>query len=193
MTAASQDPQVGVERRACARHLLGHPLTCAEDDPDVFRLIRHHETELDRWFTQRLGYRLHVDSDTARLFKSGTVPDHRPLRTHTGRPFTQLEYVVFALVLATTAAGPSVISLRDLVEDIRSAAVEAGVTLTGDVTERRAVVSVLRWMIAHGLAIEMHENVDVYAADETADAVLRIRPERISLIPLPALIGRAHV
>lgn len=184
-----QDPQAGIERRAGARHLLGRPLTCAETDPEIFRLIRRHETELDRWFTQRLGYRLHVDADTARLFKSGTVPAERPLRTASERPFTQLEYVVLALALAATAAGPAVVSLRDLVEGIRLAGAEAEISLTGDATERRAIVVVLRWMIDHGLAEEMHESVDVYASDEEADAVLRIRPERISLVPLPALVG----
>jgi hypothetical protein len=143
----SGDPQAAVDRRVAARHLVQRPLTCAEHDPDVFRLIRRHEAELDRWFTQRLGYRLHVDADTARLFKSGVVVDHRPLRTGSGRGLHQLEYVLLALVLASTAAGPAIISLRDLVDDVRSAAAEAGIALTGDAGERRALVAVLRWMI----------------------------------------------
>lgn len=186
---AEHDPQVGIERRLAARHLLMSPLTCEEHDPDLFRLIRRHEVDLDRWFTQRLGYRLHVDSDTARLFKMGGVPDRRPLRTHTDRPFTRLEYVILALVLGTTVAGPSIVSLRDLVDGIRSAGAEAEIRLAGDATERRAIVSVLRWMIEHGLAMEMHERIEAYAADEDADAVLRIRPDRITLLPLPALVG----
>ena len=186
---AEHDPQVGIERRLAARHLLMSPLTCEEHDPDVFRLIRRHETDLDRWFTQRLGYRLHVDSDTARLFKTGMVPDRRPLHTHNGRPFTRLEYMILALVLGTTVAGPSVVSLRDLVDGIRSSAAEAEIRLAGDATERRAIVSVLRWMIGRGLATEMHERVESYASDENADAVLQIRPDRITLLPLPALVG----
>ena len=178
----------------CARHLLQNPLTCKEHDPDLFRLIRRHEADLDRWFTQRLGYRLHVDADTARLFKDGFVPEHRPLITRTGRIFHQLEYALLALVLATTAAGPAIISLRDLVEQVRSAAVEAGITLDESATTRRALVSVLQWMIARGLATELHAGVDAYAGDESADAVLKIRPDRIALLPLPALAGaaRAH-
>ena len=33
----SANPQAAIELRGAARHLLQHPLTCAEYDPDVFR------------------------------------------------------------------------------------------------------------------------------------------------------------
>jgi uncharacterized protein (TIGR02678 family) len=183
------DPQADIERRVAARHLLMQPLTCDEDDPSAFRLVRRHEAELSRWFTQRLGYRLHLDADTARLFKTGANITRRPLRTGTGRPLTQLEYTLLALALAANAAGPSVISLRDLVDEIRSAAAEAEIDLAGDATERRALVTALRWMIDHGLADEMHEHVDAYATDDEADAVLRVRPDRIALMLVPTTAG----
>src|SRR5690606_2779494 len=109
MTPTGNDPQAAIELRIAARRLLRRPLTCREHDPDVFALIRRHETQLDRWFTQRLGYRLHVDGDTARLFKSGYVPAGRPLQATTERDFTRLEYVILGLVLATTVAGPEVV------------------------------------------------------------------------------------
>lgn len=186
---ADTNPHAANERRAAARHLLLRPLTCSEQHPDEFRLIRRHEAELDRWFTQRLGYRLHIDADTARLFKTGAPPARRPLRTATGRNLTQLEHTLLALVLAATAAGPSVISLRDLVVEVRSAAAEAAVILTGDSTERRALVAVLRWMIDLGLSTELHDHVDAYASDETTDAVLRMRPDRIALLLIPGVAG----
>ncbi|MFU8814485.1 MAG: DUF2398 family protein, partial [Pseudomonadales bacterium] len=186
---AEQQPQTLVELRACARHLVQRPLTCKEHDPDAFRLIRRHEIELDRWFTQRLGYRLHIGADTARLYKTGALPERRPLRTATGRPFQSLEYVLLSLVLAATAAGPAVISLRDLVEQVRSAAVEAEITLGDGHATRRALVNALQWMIALGLAREMYANVDAYAGDERADAVIEVRPDRIALLALPALAG----
>ncbi|MDA8045665.1 MAG: TIGR02678 family protein [Actinomycetota bacterium] len=191
MTAgpSSGDPHWGAERRSAARHLIANPLTCAEHDEETFRLIRRHEVDLDRWFTQRLGYRLHVASDTARLWKSGYVPPSRPLRTSAGRPLHQLEYILLILALASTVAGPAVISLRDLIDLIRSAAAEIDLTLSGDATERRALVTALRWMIDHGLAGELHARVESYATDEDADAVLRIRPDRITLLPLPVLAG----
>lgn len=185
----SEDPQVGVALTAAARHLVASPLFCEEHDPDTFRLVRRHEAELDRWFTQRLGWRLHVGSDTARLWKSGYVPERRPLRSSAGRPLTGLELTLLVLVLACTSAGPAVISLGDLVELVRSAAAECDVHLAGDGTERRALVTALRWMIDHGLAAELHDHVDAFVADETADAVLRIRPDRIALLPTAAIAG----
>lgn len=185
----ASDPQAPAERRLAARHLVQNPLTAKEHDPDTFRLIRRHEADLDRWFTQRLGYRLHVDADSARLFKTGVVPENRPLRTaSTGRPFHQREYVLLALVLASTAAGPAVISLRDLVDKVRSAAAEADLDLSDTATERRALVTVVQWMIARGLATELHARVEGFATDETVDAVLKVRPDRIALLPLPALV-----
>jgi uncharacterized protein (TIGR02678 family) len=183
----TSDPQAPVERRVAARHLLVHPLTCREHHPDVFRLIRRHEVDLDRWFTQRLGYRLHLSADTARLFKSSVVPEHRPLRTRSGRPLHHLEYVLLTLVVASTVAGPTVISLRDLIDLVRSAAAEVDIALASDGTERRALVAALHWMIDHGLATELHAHVEAYASDVLADAVLKMRPDRIALLALPVL------
>jgi uncharacterized protein (TIGR02678 family) len=182
-------PQTALELQLCARHLVQQPLTCKEHDAEIFRMVRRYEGELDRWFTQRLGYRLHVNADTARLFKEGFVPQRRPLLTGTLRPFHQLEYVLLALVLGATVAGPDVVSLRDLIERVRSAAIEAGIALEDSPTMRRALVSVLQWMIRGGLATELHERVEAYAGDESADAVLKIRADRIALLPLPALAG----
>jgi len=187
----SEDPQAGVERRMAARHLLAHPLTCKEHDPEIFRMIRRYEAELDRWFTQRLGYRLHLTADTARLFKATAVPDDRPLRTASGRPFHHLEYVLLLLVVASTVSGPAVISLKDLLEQVQVAAAETDVHLAGDATERRALVTSLRWLIDNGLAVEVHERVDAYADNVEADAVLRMRPDRLAMLAAPALAGAA--
>jgi uncharacterized protein (TIGR02678 family) len=85
-------------------------------------------------------------------------------------------------------AGPAVISLRDRVDQVRTAAADAGVDLAGDATQRRALVAVLRWMVDQGLAVELHDRVDAYGDDAEADAVLRMRPDRIALLPLPAMV-----
>lgn len=183
------NPQGEVEQRAAARHLLQHPLVCAEQEPDMFRLIRRHEHELDRWFTQRLGYRLQLNTDTARLHKSGYVPSNRPLRTLNGRAFHQLEYTMLALVLGCVVAGPAVISLRHLVDAVRSAAAEAGIALANDAVERRALVNALTWMIAAGMASELYEHVSAYAEDAESDAVIRVRPERVTMATSAALLG----
>ena len=189
VAATPADPGLALDLRDAARRLVTDPLVLAESDPDMFLTIRRHEQKLDRWFTQRFGYRLQVTADTARLFKTTVVATRRPLRTATSqsRPFSGREYTMLALALAAVAAGPSVISLRDLIDEIRSAAIDAEVALTEESADRRALVTALRWMIRHGLAGEMHDRIDRYATDRAADAVLRIRPDRIALLPLPAL------
>ena len=188
-TAGEPGPEIALDLRAAARHLVEHPLVAAEKDPETFRLVRKHEPQLDRWFTQRFGYRLQVGADTARLFKSSTVATRRPLRTATvdRRPFRQREYTMLALALAAVTAGPDVISLRDLIEEIRSAAADAGVSLSDELSDRRALVTALRWMIDCGAATEMHDHIDSYASDGSADAVLRVRPDRVALLALPSL------
>ena len=134
-----------------------------------------------------------MGADTARLFKSTVVARRRPLRTATAtpRPFSQREYTMLALALAAVAAGPDVISLRDLIEEIRDAAAEAGVALSEERSDRRALVTALRWMIACGAAAEVHDRIDTYASDGTADAVLRVRPDRVAMLALP-LLARAE-
>lgn len=187
--AAEPRPEIALDLRAAARHLVEHPLTAAEQDPEMFRLIRRHEVQLDRWFTQRFGYRLQVGADTARLFKSSVVATRRALRTAavSNRPLSQREYTMLALTLAAVSSGPDVISLRDLIEDIRSAAAESGVTLSEEPSDRRSLVNALRWMISRGAAFEMHAQIDTYASDGSADAVLRVRPDRVALLALPVL------
>ena len=152
-------------------------------------VIRRHAEALDRWFTQRLGYRLVVNADTARLSKSGHVPADRPLRTHTGRAFTGREHVALALVLAATAAGPDRISLRDLVLQVRSAAADAEITLDGGSAERRALVTALRWLVERGVVRELDRSVAGYEIDRDADALLEIRNDRLTMLHTPALVG----
>ena len=180
----SGDPHADLEAQAVARSLLQRPLICAEHDPEQFRLVRRHAATLDRWFTQRFGDRVHVDADTARLYKSVAPPADRPLRTSAGRALRQIEYVMLALSMGAVASGPDVISLRDLVASVRSAAADAGVDLSGDAGERRALVTALQWMIANGLLFELHDRVERYSTDGDADAVLRVRADRIALVPL---------
>ena len=189
MNPSSDTDRLAADLREAARCLAVRPLIAAEHLPEEFALIRRHHQQLDQWFTQRFGYRLQVTADTARLLKSTASVRRRPLRTATAqrRPFSVPEYVMLALALAAVVSGPSLISLRDLVAELRGAAAEAGVELGSEPSDRRALVTALRWMIAHGLATELHERIDEYAHDAEADAVLAIRPDRVAMVPLPIL------
>lgn len=189
MSATSNVDLRAGELREAARCLVAQPLVAAEQHDEEFVLIRRHRQQLDQWFTQRFGYRLQVTADTARLFKTTAIVRNRPLWTATvqPRPFGISEYLMLALVLAAVVSGPNVISLRDLIEEVRGAAAEAGVEVGIEPSDRRALVTALRWMIAHGLATELHERIDEYAHDAEADAVLAIRPDRVAMLPLPVL------
>jgi uncharacterized protein (TIGR02678 family) len=111
------------------------------------------------------------------------------MHTHTDRPFTAREYVLLALLLAATAAGPDRTSLRDLVLQVRSAAADAGITLDGATSERRALVTALRWLVEHGVVRELDRSVAGYETDAEADALLEVRNDRMALLPAPALVG----
>lgn len=182
-----------LDARDAARFLVCKPLVLAEREPEMFAMIRRHEDQLDRWFTQRFGYRLQVEADTARLFKTSVVARRRPLRATTGdgRPFSHREYVVLALLLSAVVAGPNVISLRDLILELRSAATDADVPFGEEHSDRRAFVTVVRWLIEQGAITELHDRVDRYASDDDADAVLQVRPDRVSILALPNLAAAA--
>ncbi|WP_419931220.1 TIGR02678 family protein [Candidatus Poriferisodalis sp.] len=183
------------ELREAAGFLAVHPLIAAERHPEEFGLVRRHHQQLDQWFTQRFGYRLEISADTARLYKTTVVPSRRPLRTAgtQPRPFRVAEYRALALVLAAVVSGPNVVSLRDLVDSMRAAAADAGIEFSVESADRRALVTALRWMIVHGLAIELHHGVDAYREDQDADAVLEIRPDRVAALPLNTLAGAESV
>lgn len=191
MTAPRADPQRDGELVAATRALLTRPWRTVEADSDVVALVRRHADALDAWFTQELGYRLVVTADTARLVKVGHVPADRPLRTvsATPRAFTPAEYTALALVLAATASGPDRTSLRDLVNAVHSAAAEAGVATDTDTASRRALVTALRWLIAHGMVREIDRGVGLYEHDPDADALLEIRNDRMALLPTGAVAG----
>ncbi len=188
MTAAA-------ELRETARYLIRHPLVLAEDSPDMFTLIRRHAQELDQKFSRQFGYRLRVKSDAARLDKT-TIVARRPFITETSnkRPFKPREYVMLALALAALVAGQRIISLKDLINGMRSAAVEADVRQIEDsLTDRRAVVTALRWLIKHGIVEEVDKNVEQYAGDPLADAILAIHHDRANLLTLPVVASAETV
>lgn len=195
MSQGTASDRLAAEMQDAARCVVMHPLVAAEQQPAEFALIRRHQQRLGQWFTQRFGYRLHVTADTARLYKTTTVLRRRPLRTagKTPRPFRLAEYRALALILAAVVSGPSVISLRDLVAAVRAAAVEADVEFGQESPDRRALVTALRWMIAHGLAVEIAERVEALREDEDADALLEMRPDRIAMLPMPTLVRSQSV
>ncbi|HEY3683679.1 MAG TPA: TIGR02678 family protein [Streptosporangiaceae bacterium] len=165
--------------RRCVRALLRRPLLVAGGPgDDLLPLARRYRIRLQTFFSAYLGYRLVVDSRFARLYKTGPGDDPtRGVSQPGGAPFTPRAYSYLALTLAVlTGAGPQLL-LSGLVADVRAAAVEAGVEVTDDLTERRALVAALRRLIALGVLTETDGSVAPWAEDTAAEALITVDVE----------------
>ena len=157
------DPQRGGELTGAARALLARPWRTVEADRPLFLLIRRHAEQLDRWFTQRLGYRLVVGTDTARLVKSGHIPADRPLRTPTQRPVHCARvHPARARACGHGGGAGSDGACATWCCTVRSAAADAGIALDGATSERRALVTALRWLVEYGVVRELDRSVTGY-------------------------------
>ncbi|MFI6498940.1 TIGR02678 family protein [Nonomuraea typhae] len=141
------------------RALLMRPLL---RDPEKLVLVRRHAAELRDWLTRETGWRLVVDSDTARLFK--TVADTRdatrPALGRAGEPFGRRRYVVLCLALSVLERADAQTTLGRLAEEVLEAG--AGYAFTLDTrSERGDLVAVVRALLAWGV-------LDRVAGDEEA-------------------------
>lgn len=168
------------ERRRAIRALLATPLLLPDNDD--FALVRRHAEWLRAWFGAFLGYRLVVEAGFARLFKPGLEPGRgRPLLRSTG-PFTPRMYAYLALATAVLLTCPEQVLLSQLVADVRTAAVEAGIAL-GDAQragERRALGAALRQLVAWSALREEQGSVAGYADDDQAEALLTVNRDIVA-------------
>ena len=142
-----------------ARALLRRPLLRHGADADVLRLVRRHAAELRAWFDQGTGWRLHVDTEVARLFKLAdpAAGGPRPAREPRSRlPFARRRYVLLCLALSVLERADAQITLGRLAEGIIVAAGDerlaaAGVAFELSGREERAdLVAVVRVLLELG-------------------------------------------
>lgn len=140
----------------CARVLLRRPLLrTGGPESELLPLIYRHRTTLSELFAGVLGYRLVVERRFARLYKSG--PGHDATR---GEPsLTPRGYAYLALCLASLTGIGQQTLLSRLVTDIRSAANQAGIEVSDDLGELRAIASALRHLVALGVLSETEGTV----------------------------------
>jgi uncharacterized protein (TIGR02678 family) len=186
------------------RALLRRPLLRHADDPDAFGLVRRHATELRGWFDQNSSWRLHVDTEVARLFKlvaepdaDGTHPAREP-RLHL--PFGRRRYVLLCLALSVLERADAQITLGRLAEGILVAAGDerlaaAGVTfeLSGR-EERGDLVAVVRLLLELGALARVAGDEDAFvreAGDVLYDVQRRVLAVLISAPRGPSTIA-AH-
>ncbi|TYB69319.1 TIGR02678 family protein [Nonomuraea sp. PA05] len=168
-----------VQRRAALRALLARPLLTAERDPEALLLVRRHVTELRDWLARETGWRLMVDSGTARLFK--TAPDARdathPARGKAGEPYGRRRYVLFCLALATLERADAQTTLGRLAEEVLSAAAEPELdfTFTLDTRAERAdLVAVVRMLLDWGVLRRVAGDEEAYLS-ATGDVLYDVR------------------
>ena len=183
------------------RALLREPLLRHGAAPDAFRLVRRHATELRSWFDQNTGWRLHLDTEVARLFKL-TEPD--PGGTHPAReprsrlPFGRRRYVLLCLALSVLERADAQITLGRLAEGIIVAAGDerlaaAGVTfeLSGR-EERGDLVAVVRVLLELGALARVAGDEDAFvreAGDVLYDVERRVLAVLISAPRGPSTIA----
>ncbi|MGH2891867.1 MAG: TIGR02678 family protein, partial [Solirubrobacteraceae bacterium] len=156
------------------RALLRRPLLRGDGDPDAFRLVRRHATELRGWFDQNTGWRLHVDSEVSRLFKlaepdpGGTHPAREP-RSHL--PLGRRRYVLLCLALSVLERADAQITLGRLAEGIIAAAGDArlaaaGVTFELSGREQRGdLVAVVRILLEFGALARVAGDEDAFVRE----------------------------
>jgi uncharacterized protein (TIGR02678 family) len=191
--APAEDVQAVAERQRAARALLRTPLLHA-DGPgaDDLRLVRRHRGELERLFADGFGYRLVVDPGAARLFKTGLGRDAtRPLRRRGGKPFTPRMYAMLCLTVAALGRGKSQMLVDELVAQVRSAAVDAGLDIDLDaIADRRALYAALSALVDLGVLHERDGDLEHWADQRTA-SLLDVRRDRLGLL-VSAVLGGAE-
>ncbi len=204
--AAAPDLHAATERRQAARALLREPLLHADPAPatdrrtgpsrrataaraDDLRLVRRHRRELSQLFAEGLGYRLVVTPDAARLFKAGLGRDAtRPLLRRSGRAFTPRGYALLCLTIAALTRAKNQLLVDELVAQVRSTAVDAGIELDLDgVTDRRALHAVFLALTEWGVLFERDGDLEHWA-DQRTLALLDVRRDRLTLL-LAAPLG----
>jgi uncharacterized protein (TIGR02678 family) len=194
---AAEDPYAAEERRRAARALLRTPLLTAEGpDADDFRLVRRHRDELRRLFADGLGYRMEVESRTARLFKAGIGRDaSRPLlrRGDRKRPFSPRAYALLCLTIAALTRSKDQLLVDELVAQVRSAAADAQLDVDlDDYSDRRALHAALTALIEFGVLRERDQDgggLERWAQDPKARSLLDVVRDRLRLLLARGLTG----
>lgn len=155
----------------CARVLLRRPLLHPRSpDGDLLPMIYRQRAVLQELFANLLDYRLVVQRRFARLHKAGPGAD-----STRGEPsLSPRGYAYLALTLAALTGIGRQVLLSRLVDDVRAAAGEAGVEVSDDQSDRRALTAALRHLVALGVVQETEGTV---SAEAQVEALITIDTE----------------
>ena len=167
-------PEASVETAAVLRRLAVRPwLITGRDDPDIGAVRRN--VDAIRETLARLGWVLVVERDFIRLRKS--PPVRRVAWSAEGPTPLQASWF-FLLVAAAESVAPRV-TLSQLVTAGRAAAAEAGLPVTHDIAERRAVVRALQMLDERGVVMQIDGDVVGFVEDENAPVLLAVHHSRL--------------
>ncbi|MEX2138025.1 MAG: TIGR02678 family protein [Pirellulales bacterium] len=116
------DALKALERQTALRSLLSQPMLSARGSSAYqFGLVRRHADWLRQWLTDNSGWRLHLDSEFARLQK--TPPDvldgtRGAVEPKSGSTFNRRKYVLLCLALATVERGDRQTTLGSLAREV---------------------------------------------------------------------------
>ncbi|MGY5130881.1 TIGR02678 family protein [Streptomyces nigrescens] len=178
------------ERRRAARALLASPLLTSGSEE--FRLARKHGGELASWFTHETGWRLVVDAETARLYKTPARLDDatRPARApRTKVPFTRRRYVLLCLALATLERADGQTTLGRLAEGVLTgtadpALADAGIVFRMERREERSdLVAVVRLLLGWGVLHRVSGDEEAYLSEASNDVLYDVRRRVLAALP----------
>jgi uncharacterized protein (TIGR02678 family) len=166
------------QARQCARVLVRRPLV-RPDGPDgqLLPLMYRHRHVLQSLFSGYLGYPLLVERRFVRLYKR--------LDGHAGRGmsgFTPRTYVYLTLTLAALVDAGRQVLLSQLIADVRGAAAEAGITVSEELVELRALSSALRYLVDLGVLEEIEGTVASVTHGQSGEALITISLELLGLV-----------
>jgi uncharacterized protein (TIGR02678 family) len=181
------------------RRLLADPLLHRANEPELWPAVLRYGADLARWFAVNLGWRLVVDSagGFARLHKVAARPDPtRPARL-SDTPLTPRKYTLLFLACAALDEQPRQTTLSVLSENVAELSAAEDPIPTFDPSnshsDRVAFAGAIKWLAANRIIAVRDGNLDDYATDPTADALLdvndRLLAHLLSCPTSPALVA----
>lgn len=167
-------PDAETEIAGALRLLAVQPwLVSGRDDPAIGAVRRN--LAAIRGVLSRLGWVLVVERDLVRLVKS-PPPRIADWAGVAPAPLT----CSWLFLLAAAAEGlPPQVTIGGFVEAAKAAAAEAGVPVTGDRAERRAITRAVRLLADRGVIEETDGRIDTYLDDDDAPVLLTIFHTRV--------------
>lgn len=168
-------PEESSEIASTLRRLAVSPWLVVGRDDETIGAVRRNLHAI-RETLARLGWVLIVERDFVRLRKS---PPVRRDAWRTEGP-TPLQASWFFLIVAAAESVAPRVALSNLVLAARAAAADAGLAVTHDIAERRAIVHALQMLDDRGVVVQVDGEVEGFIANEDVHVLLAVHHSRLA-------------